>query len=54
MRLICIKGGPITNLEQQEMNTIANEVEKQLGEINIRARISVEFVSYANFAHDFP
>lgn len=51
---MCIKGGPITNLEQHEMNLIANEVERELDEIKLDATITLQYVSYGKFCREFP
>ena len=54
LRLICIKGGPITSLEQHEMSTINYEVERELDEISLRTRITLEYLPYPKFCADFP
>lgn len=54
IRLICIKGGPITSLEQEEMGIISNQLERELLELSLRTRITIQHLTYSAFLSDFP
>ena len=53
LQVMCIKGGPITQLEAQEMARIMEEATRDCAKSDIILRYTITEVSYSGFVQQF-
>eukprot|EP00035_Acanthoeca_spectabilis_P017675 m.371637 g.371637 ORF g.371637 m.371637 type:complete len:86 (-) comp16684_c2_seq7:1633-1890(-) len=53
IHLLCIRGGPITELEQEAMSKIVLEVQADMALYQIHSRIKIELLTYSEFVAIF-
>ena len=51
--VICIKGGPITDVEHEEMDRIVEEARQDAAKNGIQTNVQVKKISYYEFLHDY-
>ena len=51
--LVCVEGGPVTQVEAEEMVTIVNEARKDAAKSHLKVRIQLITISYYDFLQEY-